>query len=129
MVNIASIAGLQPEVGAGAYSASKAAVIRMTEQMAVEWAEDGVRVNNVCPGLIWTPGTDAVYQDEDLREERRNLIPTKRIGRPEDIAKATVFLLAPDNDYITGETMVVDGGAQCVGVTTQIPGIERTNLQ
>lgn len=121
IVNIASITGLGPQPGAGAYSPSKATIIRLTEQMALEWAEYDVRVNAIAPGLIWTPATDNVYSDDELFERRRQWVPMGRIGESEDVARTAVYLLAPENDYTTGETAVVDAGASKVGVS-EIPG-------
>lgn len=121
IVNVASITGLGPQPGAGAYSPSKAAIIRLTEQMALEWADDDVRVNAIAPGLIWTPATDNVYSDDELFERRRQWVPMRRIGEPADVARTAVYLLAPENDYTTGETAVVDAGASKVGVS-EIPG-------
>lgn len=121
IVNMSSIAGVRPNTDFGAYSASKAAIIKMTEQMALELATDEIRVNCICPGLIWTEASDAVYSDEQLLEQRREWTPTRRIGTPEDVANAAVFLLAPANDYVTGETVFVDGAAQCVGLNL-MPG-------
>lgn len=116
IVNISSIAGVRPLPGNGAYTSSKAAIIKLTEQMALEWGEHDIRVNAVCPGLIWTPATDSLYADEEVLEKREQWVPLKRIGTPEDIARGTVFLLAPENTYTTGEALFVDGGAQTVGL-------------
>lgn len=121
IVNLSSITGVCPQPGAGAYTPSKAAVIKLTQQMALEWGEFGVRVNAICPGLIWTPATDSVYSDDALFEKRKAWVPLQKIGTPEDIAQGTVFLLAPENDYTTGEALFVDGGAQNVGLNL-IPG-------
>lgn len=124
MVNLSSIAGTMPQPGAGAYSTSKAATIMLTRQMALEWAPHDIRVNAICPGLIWTPATDSVYADDELNERRRQWVPVRRIGRPEDVARTAVYLLSPTNDYTTGESVFVDGGAQCVGLNL-IPGRAR----
>lgn len=121
IVNLSSITGLGPQPGAGAYSPSKGAMIMLTRQMAMEWAEDDIRVNAIAPGLIWTPATDPVYSDDDLFEARRDWVPMKRIGEPQDVARAAIYLLAPENGYTTGETMIVDGGASNVGLNL-IPG-------
>lgn len=121
IANVASVAGFGPQPGTGAYSPSKATVVNLTEQMALEWATDGVRVNAIAPGLIWTPASDVVYSDDDLLEARRDLVPTKRIGKPADVARTAVYLLAPENRYTTGETAFVDGGWSCIGLDL-IPG-------
>lgn len=121
IINMSSITGVNPQPGAGAYTPSKAAVIKLTQQMAIEWAESGVRANAICPGLVWTPATDSVYSDDELYQKRKDWVPIQKIGSPADIARAAVFLLAPENGYVTGETMFVDGGAQNVGLNL-IPG-------
>ena len=121
MVNIASIAGTMPQPGAGAYTPTKGAIIKLTQQMALEWAMDDIRVNALCPGLIWTPATDSVYSDDELLERRKEWVPIQRIGAPDDVARAVMYLLAPENKYTTGESLYVDGGAQCVGLNL-IPG-------
>lgn len=120
-VNLSSITGLGPQPGAGAYSPSKGAIIMLTRQMAMEWAEDGIRVNAIAPGLIWTPATDPVYSDDDLFAARRDWVPMKQIGEPQDVVRAAIYLLAPENRYTTGETLLVDGGASNVGLNL-IPG-------
>jgi NAD(P)-dependent dehydrogenase (short-subunit alcohol dehydrogenase family) len=121
IVNISSVAGSMPQPGSGAYSTSKAAIIKLSQQMALEWARDQIRVNALCPGLIWTPATDSVYSDDELFEKRREWVPVKQIGEPEDVARAAMYLLAPDNEYTTGEALYIDGGAQCNGLNL-IPG-------
>lgn len=121
IANISSIAGLGPQPGAGAYSPSKAAIVMLSEQMALEWAEDDVRVNAIAPGLIWTPATDNVYSDDELYEARKEWTPSEQIGEPADVTRTAVYLLAPDNRYTSGETAVVDAAASKVGLS-MIPG-------
>jgi len=111
IINIASIAGHTPQILLGAYSPSKAGVISLTELLAIEWAEYGVRVNAISPGPIKTPLTDAIYADPKLREARCKAIPMKRFGEPEEVANVAVFLASEDSSYITGHTIVVDGGS------------------
>lgn len=108
IVNNASIAGLQHyAVGRSyAYSASKAAVIQFSHQMAKNYGEEGIRVNCICPGIILTPILHG--RDPKIYEER---IPLGRVGRPEDVAKAVLFLVSEDSSYITGEVINIDGGA------------------
>ena len=81
---IASMSGLTPHPGYGAYSAAKAALIMLCRQLAQEWAADGIRVNTVCPGMVRTPLTEAVYQDPETLAKRESLVPLGRIGRAED---------------------------------------------
>ncbi|CAN5141855.1 SDR family oxidoreductase [soil metagenome] len=107
---IASMSGLAPHPGYGAYSAAKAALIMLCRQLAQEWAADGIRVNSVCPGMIRTPLTEAVYQDADTLLKREALVPLGRIGRAEDVGAAVAFLASAGASYITGQNLLVDGG-------------------
>lgn len=108
ILNNASIAGLQ-YYAAGrsyAYSASKAAVIQFSHQMAKNYGTEGIRVNCICPGIIETPILHG--RDPKIYEER---IPLGRVGTPEDVAKVALFLVSDDSAYLTGEIIKVDGGA------------------
>lgn len=108
ILNNASIAGLQ-YYAAGrsyAYSASKAAVIQFSHQMAKNYGADGIRVNCICPGIIQTPILHG--RDPKIYEER---IPLGRVGTPEDVAKVALFLVSDDSAYLTGEVITIDGGA------------------
>ena len=110
IVNITSINGLVPAAYGGAYGSSKAAVALLTEQMAVEWAERGIRVNSVAPGFIDAGMSEPIYADAETRRVRSGGVPLKRLGTAEDIAAAVLFLLSDDASYITGHNLVVDGG-------------------
>lgn len=108
ILNIASVAGMH-SYSAGrsyAYSASKAAVIQFTHMMAKNYAEVGIRVNCICPGIILTPMLHG--RNPKIYEER---IPMRRVGTPEDVAKAALFLVSDDSAYLTGVVLPVDGGA------------------
>jgi glucose 1-dehydrogenase len=118
---IASMSGLSPHPGYGAYSAAKAALIMLCRQLAQEWAAEGIRVNAVCPGMIRTPLTEAVYQNAQTLARREALVPLGRIGRAEDIGAAVAFLASPGASYITGQNLVVDGGISD-HMLTLIPG-------
>ena len=107
IVNIASIGGLATEPGIGWYNATKAALIHLTRQLAVEMAP-GVRVNAVAPGVVRTHLAKALW--EPYEEPLANALPLKRIGEPDDIADAVVFLAGSAARWITGQTLVVDGG-------------------
>jgi glucose 1-dehydrogenase len=110
-VSVASMSGVQPYPGMGAYSPSKAAVIMMTRVLAQEWAADGIRVNAVSPGLIHTALTARIYADAPTKAAREKLIPMHRIGAPDhDIAGIVSFLLGADATYITGQNILADGG-------------------
>ena len=107
---VASMSGLTPHPGYGAYSAAKAALIMLCRQLAQEWAAEGIRVNTVCPGMVRTPLTEAVYQDAQTLLKREALVPLGRIGQAEDIGPAVAFLASAGASYITGQSLVVDGG-------------------
>ncbi len=109
IINVASVAGHTPLEGGGAYSASKAGVIILTRQVAVEWGPKGIRVNAICPGPVLTDMLRSEYTEEELRKRER-LTPAGRLGRPEDVARLAVFLASDDSSYITGAVYDVDGG-------------------
>ncbi len=110
IVNIVSIAAYRANPMVGAYSPSKAAVVALTEQTALEWGPRGVRCNAVGPGLIPTPGTGAVYDDERVREVRAGAVPLRRLGTPEDVAEVVAFLASDKASYVNGQVLYVDGG-------------------
>ena len=93
-----------------AYCASKGGLVQLIRAMAVEWASDGICVNAVCPGYIRTPLSEAAFKIGDTYNKVLSRIPMKRIGAPEEIGKALLFLASDDADYITGTTLNVDGG-------------------
>ncbi|HEX3593362.1 MAG TPA: SDR family oxidoreductase [Pseudonocardiaceae bacterium] len=108
IVNIASVGGIATEIGIGFYNATKAAVIHLTRQFAAELAP-GVRVNGIAPGLVRTQLARALWENHEERINQH--LPLGRIGEPDDIAKVAVFLAGDDSSWITGQTLVVDGGA------------------
>lgn len=110
IVNVSSVAGLGPAPNCTHYAASKAGVTMLTKQMALELAPHGIRVNEVNPGLIETDLNRADIARQEFREERLARIPLKRIGRPEDVAGAVVFLASDAASLITGHGIVIDGG-------------------
>ena len=107
IVNIASIGGMATEPGIGWYNATKAALIHLTRQLAVEMAP-GVRVNAVAPGLVRTHLAKAMW--ESFESTIASALPLRRIGEPDDIADAVVFLAGRTSRWVTGQTLVVDGG-------------------
>ncbi len=111
IVNFASVAGHTPQIFLGAYSASKAGVLLLTKLMAIEWARYNIRVNSVSPGPITTPLTDAIYNTEDLRRGRARAVPMNRFGQAEEVAVAVAFLASDESTYITGHSIVIDGGS------------------
>jgi NAD(P)-dependent dehydrogenase (short-subunit alcohol dehydrogenase family) len=113
IINIASIEGIQGTDGGSAYNASKAGVVLLSKNLAIDYARVGVRVNCICPGFIDTPMMQTVMQSEGMRKYRDRLIDEHkigRIGRPEEIAAAAAFLASDDASFVTGHTLVVDGG-------------------
>ena len=108
IINNASIAGLQHYATGRsyAYSASKAAVIQFSHQMAKNYGEEGIRVNCICPGIIETPILHG--RDPKIYEDR---IPLGRVGTPDDVAKVVLFLVSDDASYLTGIVIPIDGGA------------------
>ncbi|MDH3389101.1 MAG: glucose 1-dehydrogenase [Gammaproteobacteria bacterium] len=110
IINISSIGGLTPEAGIGIYSVSKAAVINLTKAMAQDWGADHIRVNTICPGLIKTRFSEALWNDEETLNRFVNHIPLGRIGEPEDIAGLAVYLASDASAYCTGGVYMVDGG-------------------
>lgn len=110
IVNIASIGGLTAGVNNGAYGVSKAGVIILTEQMALEWAPYGIRVNAIAPGMIDAGMGTPINADSERRRRRDEMIPLGRQGTAHDVAASAVFLGSDAAAYITGHTLVVDGG-------------------
>ncbi|MEK6727734.1 MAG: 3-oxoacyl-[acyl-carrier-protein] reductase, partial [Candidatus Omnitrophota bacterium] len=108
IISIASIIGLMGNPGQSNYSASKAGIIALTKTVAKELASRNINVNVVAPGFIQTEMT-AKLSDE-VKEKMKVAIPLGRLGTPEDVAQACLFLASGDSNYITGQTMVVDGG-------------------
>lgn len=107
---VASMSGLLPHPGYGAYSASKAALIMLCRQLAQEWAVDRIRVNTVCPGMIRTPLTEAVYQDDAILDQRLSLVPIGRIGTAQEIGAVVAWFASAGAAYVTGQSLTVDGG-------------------
>lgn len=110
IIAIASMSGHLPHPGYGAYAPAKAALVMLCRQLAQEWAAEGIRVNSVAPGMIRTPLTEAAYQDEATHAARRALVPLGRIGSAADIGAAVAFLTGEGAAYVTGQSLVVDGG-------------------
>lgn len=114
VVNIASDAGRVGSSGEAVYSACKGGIIALTKTLARELATKGVRLNAVCPGLTETGMLESFMQGagnpDKLREAYRRAVPIGRLGKPEDIAGAVLFLASDDADFITGQTLSVSGG-------------------
>jgi NAD(P)-dependent dehydrogenase (short-subunit alcohol dehydrogenase family)/ketosteroid isomerase-like protein len=110
IVNVVSIAAAAANPMVGAYSASKAGVLALTRQTALEWGPRGVRANAVGPGLVPTPGTGTVYDDPDVRAVRASAVPLRRLAEPQDIANVVAFLASSEAAYVNGQVLYVDGG-------------------
>jgi len=108
IVNIASVVGEMGNAGQANYSASKAGVIGLTKTVAREFAQRGINVNAIAPGYIQTPMTDGL--PDKAKEELKRLIPMERLGQPEDVAHAVLFLVSEASSYITGQVLNVNGG-------------------
>jgi len=110
IVNIASYAGLKASPLLGVYGMSKAAVISMTRTLAVELGPSGIRVNAIAPGLIETRFSAALLESEEIRQRVLGDNPIPRPGQPDEIAGAVVYLLSNAAAYVTGQTLIIDGG-------------------
>ncbi|MDQ8157965.1 MAG: SDR family oxidoreductase [Gemmatimonadota bacterium] len=110
IVNLSSIGGVSPEAGLGLYSVSKAALISLTKVMAQEWGADGIRANVICPGLIKTKFSKALWQDAQIADQVLGHQPIRRIGVPDDVAGLALFLASDASSYCTGGVYMVDGG-------------------
>jgi glucose 1-dehydrogenase len=109
-VATASMSAHQPTPALSGYSSSKAALLMLMRQLSVEWGPDGIRLNTVSPGPTLTPMTAAGYADKARRDQREAGIPLRKLGTPEDIANAILFLLSPYAGHISGIDLLVDGG-------------------
>lgn len=110
IINIASIAGLRPQLHSLLYSMTKAALIMMTQSYALELGPKGVRVNAIAPGLIQTTLSEYYWKDEAQRNAAIGKQPIARIGQPADVAEIALLLAGDKGSYVTGQTFVVDGG-------------------
>ncbi len=110
VINISSVGGLRPEPGLGIYSMSKAALISLTKVMAKEWGDDNIRVNVICPGLIKTKFSEALWSNEKIMHTMMKMLPIKRVGTPEEIAALALYLASDASSYSTGSVFTADGG-------------------
>lgn len=114
IVNVASISALFPQTASGAYSASKAGVLQLSRQMAVEWGPQGLRSNAICPGMIRTALSAKFYEEPGFEARRAAVTASRRIGEPQDIANVALFLASPRAAYVNGAELLVDGGMSCM---------------
>lgn len=120
VINVASfVAWMGAATSQTAYTASKGAVLAMTREMAVEYARKGVRCNALCPGPIDTPLLAELLSDPDRRQRRFVHIPMGRLGQAEELASAALFLASDDSSYMTGTSLIVDGGITAAYVTPE----------
>ena len=109
IINVASVAGLTPDI-LPIYSISKAGVIMATKVMAQQWAQYGIRVNAIAPGLTRTRFSQALWDNPDILQGAMMLTPLRRVGEPDEMVGATVFLASDASSYVTGHVLVIDGG-------------------
>ena len=110
IVNISSIAGITPDPGLGMYSVSKAALNMLTKVTAKEWGSDSIRVNSVCPGLIKTKFSKALWDNEKILDHFTKKLPIARMGTVEEVASLILYLASDASGYCTGGIYTVDGG-------------------
>ena len=110
VIHISSIEGLHANPNFAAYNISKAGIIMLGKSQAREWATDRVRVNVICPGLVKTKLSRALWENEDLARQFTNMIPLNRMADPDEIAGLAVWLASDAASYVTGATFVADGG-------------------
>ena len=112
---VSSIGGLKGSAALGAYAISKAADMQLARNLAVEWGEHNIRVNCIAPGLIKTDFARALWENPELRERYESTTPLRRLGEPDDIGGIAVFLASRAGAFVTGQTIVADGGVTIVG--------------
>ncbi|MFM0247767.1 SDR family NAD(P)-dependent oxidoreductase [Paraburkholderia sediminicola] len=123
IINLGSVVGLLGSPGLSAYGAAKAGVLNFSRAVALEGASHNIRVNVVVPGVIWSEGTQEALSVAQAAEGTARAVPMKRIGDPLEVANAILFLASDEASYITGQSLVVDGGKTCkldVGATDYV---------
>lgn len=120
IVIVSSIGGLQGSAILGAYSLSKAADLQLARNLAVELGPQNIRVNCVAPGIIKTDFARALWQNPKIAKASEAATPLRRLGEPDDVAGAVVFLCSPAGRYITGQTLVIDGGGSVGGSSAKL---------
>jgi NAD(P)-dependent dehydrogenase (short-subunit alcohol dehydrogenase family) len=121
IINLASIAGLQPQPGMGVYCTSKAAVLMLTQALAVELAPDNIQVNAIAPGFVKTRFSAAIWDNPALNASTLAAIPQRRMAEPHEIAGIALYLAAPASSFTTGATILVDGGQAVNSLGTDAP--------
>lgn len=115
IVNIASVEGLRPSFGLGMYSISKAALIMLTKSQAKEWGRAGIRSNAICPGLIQTKFSAAIWKDENTLNHFEKQLPSGRMAQPEEMVGLALYLASEAGSYSTGGVYTADGGYMIAG--------------
>jgi Tropinone reductase 1 len=110
IVFISSIAGVVGLFSGPIYGMTKASLNQLAKNLACEWSKDNIRTNSVAPGYISTSLTDRIFSDKELKDNIVRRTPIRRVGEPEDISSMVAFLCMPGSSYITGQTILVDGG-------------------
>jgi NAD(P)-dependent dehydrogenase (short-subunit alcohol dehydrogenase family) len=110
IINMSSQVGLTPGAGAGAYPVSKAGIIMLTRQLALELAGYNIRANAIAPGIVKTDFNAAFWKDPKVEKQTAGMVPIGRLAEPEDIAQAALFLASDDSSYMTGEVICLNGG-------------------
>lgn len=115
IINMASVAGINPAPLMGVYSVSKAAVIMLTKSLAMELGGSNIQVNAIAPGIIKTKFAAALWSDPDISKRYTDRTPAGRIGEPEDVVEAVIYLASPASSYMSGQVLVLDGGNSVTG--------------
>ena len=124
IINTSSASAFSPGRGYSAYGAANAAVVMLTKCMALDFAHTNIRVNCVCPGPIDTPmimPDEATKRGAQLRRWAEHL-PIGRVGRPDDVAQAVLYLVSDEAAFVTGTALLIDGGRTLVGIGSQVAG-------
>lgn len=115
IINIASVEGMRPSTGLSLYSVSKAALVMLSKTQAKEWGTVGIRSNSICPGLVKTKFSSALWQNEKLLAHMTKQLPSGKMAMPEEMAGLAVFLASNASSYCTGQTFTADGGYLIAG--------------
>ncbi len=116
VIIVSSIGGLKGSLNLGIYAISKAADFQLARNLAVEWGPHNLRVNCIAPGIVRTDFARALWENKEILAKAEAATPLRRVGEPEDIAGAALFLASPASSWMTGQTIVIDGGVTISGV-------------
>lgn len=130
MVHVASISGRIPQPYSGPYSVSKAGVKMLSQLLAIELGEHGIRSNVVSPAMVRTPLTEGIYRDPAVLKKRESIVPAGRVSGPKDLAEVVTFLASPRSGYVNGQDILVDGGLSTAWLTLiPRPGFEKRDAE